>query len=103
MIEARKNLLHFMCLAQLFFHQHVTYVPPSRSPRKCPSLQKKLRERKKISLPIYYVSAIKLGVIVLPLSPRGFLLFAEIEVWQHPRQGVSFRCEPELRWGAYRL
>jgi hypothetical protein len=49
------------------------------------------------------VSAIKLGVIVLPLSPRGFLLFAEIEVWQHPRQGVSFPCEPELRWGAYRL
>ena len=49
------------------------------------------------------VSAIKLGVIVLPLSPRGFLLFAEIEVWQHPRQGVSFACEPELRWGSYRL
>ena len=43
------------------------------------------------------------GVIVLPLSPRGFLLFAEIEVWQHPRQGVSFACEPKLRWGAYRL
>jgi hypothetical protein len=43
------------------------------------------------------------GVIVLPLSPRGFLLFAEIEVWQHPRQGVSFPCEPELRWGTYRL
>jgi hypothetical protein len=33
----------------------------------------------------------------------GFLLFAEIEMWQHPRQGVSFACEPELRWGAYRL
>ena len=32
-----------------------------------------------------------------------FLLFAEIEVWQHPRQGVSFACEPKLRWGAYRL
>ena len=43
------------------------------------------------------------GVIVLQLSPRGFLLFAEIEVWQHPRQGVSFACEPKLRWGAYRL
>jgi hypothetical protein len=34
-------------------------------------------------------------------SPRGFLLYAEIEMWQHPRQGVSFACEPELRWGQF--
>ena len=49
------------------------------------------------------VSAIQLGVIVLPLSSRGVLCDAEIKVWQHPRQGVSFACEPKLRWGAYRL
>jgi hypothetical protein len=40
---------------------------------------------------------------ILSLSPRGFFFYAQIEVWQHPSQGVSFACEPELRWGAYRL
>jgi hypothetical protein len=49
------------------------------------------------------VSAIKLGVFVLPLPPRGFLWMAEIEVWQHYRQDVSFTCEPQLRWEDCRL
>ena len=35
-------------------------------------------------------SAIKLGVIVLPLSPIGVLFDAEIKKWQHPGQGSSF-------------
>ena len=52
---------------------------------------------------ICFFSAIQLGVIVLELSSRGVLFETEIEVWKHPRQGVSFECEPELRWDAYRL
>jgi hypothetical protein len=40
---------------------------------------------------------------ILPLSPRGFFFYAQIEVWQHPSQDVSFACEPELKWDAYRL
>jgi hypothetical protein len=45
-----------------------------------------------------FFNLLQINFLCFPL----FILL-EIEVWQHPRQGVSFACEPELRWGAYRL
>jgi hypothetical protein len=34
---------------------------------------------------------------------RLLFLRTHREVWQHYRQGVTFTCEPQLRWGAYLL
>jgi len=35
------------------------------------------------------VSAIKLGVSVLPLSPRGFFFYVQITMWKHSRKSLS--------------